>query len=158
MGVHKFKEGDYKSNEEMFLLSDDEIISGDTITAEMQSLPDKCCRLAFIQTKFKICEIYRVHGEAIYYFDNTHPGDTEQQLPRESDHGWELDKPEEGFPCNCLDSTGCMFIQEDKPWRCKMFPTGENELYLIETCSYYYEDGELKGSCDGCKAGIAALE
>lgn len=163
MSKHKFKEDkQYKSNEEMYLLSDDEIIpeKESDMLKRLEEIPNKCCRLAFLlKSKHSICNIFRVHGEAIEVWDNTINGSEEYGVPDDLEHGWLMDKPEEGYPCSALDldstgADGCIFEVWERPWRCVEFPTEEQEVSNIPTCSVKFKS-KFKPiyDCDGCLEG-----
>ena len=62
---------------------------------------DKCCRLIYLFPQWKIDNIFVVHPGITYW---ANPGlDPDNPEP---EHGWLMDKPEEGYPCSKLTSDG----------------------------------------------------
>lgn len=125
--------------------------------SENQQMLDKCCHLGFLVPKEQIETIFKVYGSNLEIFDNTGPDgwDDEKKdfVKPDPRHGWLMQKPEEGYPCDHLTPNGCRFELEGggKPDRCKNFPSFERELQFIRTCSYKFQDGERVGHCNKCK-------
>jgi hypothetical protein len=41
-------------------------------------------------------------------------------------------------------------IYDDRPEMCRVFPTRERDIKDFDKCTFYFEDGERKGSCCAC--------
>ena len=159
---HEFrKDKKFRSNEEMFHLSDDEIINNREINKDL-SLPSKCCRLAFLMDKSQLANIYRVHGEGIRIYDGGNTEDSELNIPKDPDFGFDMTKPEEGYPCvNLNKKGGCKLhgghediTKQSHPYVCKLFPRFEHSIRNITTCSYTFDkNGNRSGVCNGCING-----
>ena len=165
---HQFRtDVQLRDNEEMFRLTDDEILPGDTVTPEIQALGQHCCRGAFHHTKHVLANIYRVHGEGIKVFGGDQPADPDEGIMRDDPvFGWDMTNRAEGFPCTELLPNGhCKHhaanttaMDSNKPHRCKLFPQVRGRLEVpvpMTKCSYTFDaNGTVRsGSCDGC-AGI----
>ena len=158
---HQFrKDVQLRSNEEMFNLTDDEILgAGPLITPAHELLPAKCCRLIYHQTKDQIAKIFRVHGEGIAYYSGADGFDPDLGIPACPDHGFDLTDRDGGFPCvNLLPNGNCQLhmAHEDltiasHPASCKRFPSHPSNLRLITTCSYTFNKTARSGVCDQCK-------
>ena len=114
----------------------------------------KCCRLIFNIDLDRIASFHIVHGESLDFINNSINGDVDLEIPDDPTWGWDLTKPDEGFPCINLDQDGnCSYhISEDKPHRCKQHPY-EIDVKLIQTCSYSFdENGTRTGICNQCKS------
>ena len=115
------------------------------------NISDKCCRLAFNGSPDKIASIHVVHGEGIKFFGCSIGGDEDLGIPDDPLWGFDLTKPEEGFPCINLGENGCSYHPEGKPHRCINYPTFEKELTQIVSCGYEFDEkGVRTGSCDRC--------
>ena len=152
----------FLTNEEVFKLSDDEVLAIIYPSIDLKnfiqnnlSMPSKCCRLIFLFGWKRICTIHRVHGEAIKFFNTTIVADVDLNIPADPKWGWDMTKPEEGFPCINLTENGCSYHSEH-PNRCKNFPSSRQEVRSIPSCSYVWTEvdpgrWERSGSCNGCK-------
>ncbi|MBA7648130.1 hypothetical protein ES703_55912 [subsurface metagenome] len=109
---------------------------------------DKCCRLIYLFPQWKIDNVFVVHPGIGYWSNPSNDLDNP-----EPEHGWLMDKPEEGYPCDHLTPDGCQFVLDGgkKPFRCQRFPIDERELALIDTCGFTFKDGIRQGSCNECK-------
>lgn len=159
---HQFrKDVKLRTNEEMYILSDDEILGpGPTITPAHELLNAKCCRLVFHLPKEKLAKIYRVHGEGIAYFCGTDGFDPDFNIPHCPDYGFDMTDRDNGFPCvNLLPNGNCQLHQAHEdltifshPAACKRFPQVPEVISLINTCSYTFDiNGNRSGTCNQCK-------
>jgi len=115
------------------------------------TMSDKCCRLIFHISLDRIASSHVVHGEGLKFFGCSVGGDVDLGIPDDPLWGFDLTKPEEGFPCINLGEDGCSYHPEGKPHRCKNYPTFEKELTQIVSCGYEFdEEGVRTGSCDRC--------
>ena len=161
--THKFvKDKKLRNNEEMFRLADDEIVIGPVRTANALTQPAQCCRLAFHMDKRKIATIFKVHGEGIEYFSGW-DSDPEESGQIDPEFGYQMQKPDEGYPCTELLPNGrCKHhkpnetdMESEKPFVCKLFPSMPHHLDRISVCSYTFdENGVRSGTCDGCKGKL----
>jgi len=104
------------------------------------TMSDKCCRLAFHIQLDRIASMHIVHGEALKFFGCSVSGDIDLGIPDDPLWGFDLTKPEEGFPCINLGEDGCSYHPEGKPHRCKNYPTFEKELTQIVSCGYEFDE------------------
>jgi len=171
--AHSFrKDKKLLSNEDVFKLTDDEILPGDVITPHIEKLGQKCCRAVYHLDKKRLAKIFRVHGEGIELYNIAQDGETvyatnpqgelvEVNIPDDPDYGWDMTNRKDGFPCIALLPNGKCAHHEDgksdlassKPRTCKMFPRTSQDLPKIATCSYTFdkETGKIRsGTCDGC--------
>ncbi len=166
----------YYNNEEIYSMYNTrtaELISGGSTVAEAQSqskiellemiylidiinfktdnptMTSKCCRLLFHTSLENIATYHIVHGEALKFFGCTRNGDVELGISDDPLWGFDMTKPEEGFPCINLDLEGAdCTIYSENPNLCGLYPFNENNL--ISTCSYQFIDGVRSGSCNQC--------
>lgn len=105
---------------------------------------DKCCRLQYLLTPDKIKKIFTIYGKNLELWDNKF----EDDLP----HGFLMQKPEEGYPCDHLTPDGCSFEPESKkPLKCQNFPTCKADLHLIDNCGFRFDEkGVHRGECNRC--------
>ena len=116
-----------------------------------QTISDQCCRLIFHMSLQSIGSIHVVHGEGIKFYGCGIGPDTNSDIPAEPIWGFDLTKPEEGFPCINLGENGCSYHPDEKPYRCKQYPSLTYEISLTRACSYHIDDeGVRTGSCDRC--------
>lgn len=166
-----------RNNEEMcvrnpdgsFVITDNEILkvpqNRTTLsTPQLERMTAKCCRLAFTMSKDKIANIFRVHGEGIKTFQAAMSGDEATGVDNDPPFGFDMQNPDDGYPCvNLLPDGRCSYqVDYDydyKPQRCKRFPvqvdhiTGTAFGIPITTCSVTFdEDGNQLTPCDGCGA------
>jgi hypothetical protein len=117
-------------------------------------MTSKCCRLIFSLPLDRIATYHIVHGEGLKFFNNSQKGDVDLGIPDDPLFGWDLTKPEEGFPCINLheEDGGCHYHESgNKPDRCKRHPVKESDVQFITTCSYNFdENGVRTGTCDSC--------
>jgi len=144
----------FRSNEEMFKLTDEEILPGPIITPHIESLGSKCCRGAYNLSKKALINIFKVHGEGIEVYIGSQEEHTvdaltldnrlvEVVVPEDPEFGWDMHDRENGFPCIALLPNGkCKYQEEgqedfesEKPKVCKMFPSLPSVLKNIPTCS-----------------------
>lgn len=105
---------------------------------------DKCCRLAYLLPPDKIMKIFAIYGEDIGLWKN----ETDDDMP----HGFLMQKPDEGYPCNRLTPEGCsLALAGKKPLKCQNFPVSEADLHLIDTCGFSFVDGVRQGKCTRCE-------
>ena len=115
------------------------------------TMSDKCCRLIFHLPLDRIASSHIVHGEGLKFFGCSVAGDVDLGIPDDPLWGFDLTKPEEGFPCINLGENGCSYHPEGKPHRCINYPTFEKELTQIVSCGYEFDEkGVRTGSCDRC--------
>lgn len=132
-----------------------------TFREDNPKMRDKCCRLIFELTLDSIASCHFVHGEALRFYNNTVGEDIDLSIPADPKWGWDLTKPEEGFPCINLTPSGCPYhnvgpTEQGKPDRCNKYPYVPKDLHLISTCSYSFTEispgvWEVQGSCNRCK-------
>lgn len=113
---------------------------------DRRAMNNKCCRLAYLLPEAKIARIFEVYGEDLTVWDNS--------LEDDPKHGFLMQKPEEGYPCDRLTPDGCQFDLGSipKPLRCQNFPVSEQDLHLIDTCGFYFVDGVRQGGCNRCSS------
>jgi len=122
--------------------------------ADNPDMLNKCCHLIFSLDLDRIANIYLVHGEAIDLFQLATSGDPDLNEEDDPEWGWEMNHPDEGFPCMNVSQDGCSWhVSGGKPKRCGAFPYFEQDIRLIDTCSYNFNpQGMRTGNCDRCGA------
>jgi hypothetical protein len=118
------------------------------------AISDQCCRLIFQMTLEGIGSIHIVHGEGIKFYGCGMGADIDLGSPADPIWGFDLTKPEEGFPCINLheEDGGCHYHESgDKPDKCKRHPVKESDVQFINTCSYSFdENGVRTSTCNKC--------
>lgn len=138
----------YRDNEEMWPLSDDEILIN--VVADPNATA-KCCRAAFVYARKPLADIFRVFGEGIEIMYSTDSGSFAEGIPPDPPWGWDMTKPEEGFPCINLTADGKCGVHDHKPYRCGLWPESPTGMERMPTCSISFdEQGNRTGVCDGC--------
>lgn len=158
--THIFREDKLKpSNEDVYPLSTPEILTKPVVRD-----PDataKCCRGAFQMDDEMIATIFRVHGLGIKTYVASQPSDAVEVwengamvtkiIPADQLFGWDMTKPQDGYPCIALLPNGKCKYQNQKPRRCMAYPTFPIELRQIEGCGYTFDEfGNRTGECHGC--------
>ena len=127
-----------------------------TFREDNSDMGSKCCRLIWHLSLDRIANFHLVHGEGLKFYNNAQEYDDEFDIPDDPLFGWDLTRPEDGFPCiNLEEDGGCSYHESgDKPERCKAYPISEADLRYIDTCSYSFdENGERTGTCNICMEG-----
>ena len=124
------------------------------------NMPDKCCRAIYSYSLASIATFHIVHGEALKFFNLSTSGDEELNEWDDPKWGWDLTRPEEGFPCINLRPNGCIYHkhpQIKKPVRCFYFPYFKSNVDAIPSCSYSFSPDSVlpnrmirTGTCNRC--------
>lgn len=113
------------------------------------NMSDQCCRLIFAMPLDGIGSIHVVHGEGIKFYGCSLGADVDLDIPAEPRWGFDLTRPEEGFPCINLTQDGCSYHLTGKPYRCEQYPV-DDYIALPPSCAYTFVDGKRSGECDRC--------
>lgn len=115
------------------------------------NMSDQCCRLIFHMRLDSIGSIHVVHGEGIKFYGCSIGADIDNDIPADPLWGFDLTKPEEGFPCINLTKDGCVHHPDVKPHRCKQYPIFEQEIAFASSCIYKFDEkGIRSGECNRC--------
>jgi len=124
-----------------------------TFRQDNPDLRDKCCRYIFQVPLVQIASKHFVQGEGLKFINNTMGADEDWGTTEDDPKwGWDLTKPEEGFPCINLTAAGCSEHNKYKPWFCTRFPFHSKNIGLIPDCGYSFDaQGVRLGSCTRCR-------
>lgn len=121
------------------------------------TMSDQCCRLIFHMSLSGIGSIHVVHGEGIKFYGCSTGEDKDLGIPADPLWGFDLTKPEEGFPCINLTKDGCIYHPDEKPYRCKQYPISERNIMSMPGCVYKFdEEGVRTGACNRCMSSSSS--